>query len=475
MSTSDKPLVPYDWQQADIDKLIDGITPQAGALIVSAPGAGKTVVAVEVLRALSPEGANLIIAPPNTKRGWDRTLLRQGMTGVRKLIGTAAGKRAFEDLKWGVPGNYLASAQWMARQNWKGITPDAVVFDEVHIAGAYGNVTQKKLHTLVSPIRIAMSGTPLRNKFENAWSIVRWVEPAKMPKEYWVWRMTDCEWKYSKFAPQNAEVTGEKEPGKLIGSLTNYIIHHQRTECCDFHPNGFMAGLEEPVVIERLVPMTPAQTKFYREIEHNMFTLLETPGPDGKLPVIAELPITARSMLRFCALGLPSLDVETEKLYFEENCESPKLDALIFDLYGLDGKRALVLTHSNKFARVTTKRLQAAGFRTEMWGGGLSDTRRGKILDGFTEGSIDVIVGVISAMGTGTDGLQEAAYNVMWLSIDEDGTNNDQGIGRLDRLGQKHRVNMFYYLSDGTFDVGLLDKQIVKRLKLNESLRIEKK
>lgn len=73
-------------------------------------------------------------------------------------------------------------------------------------------------------------------------------------------------------------------------------------------------------------------------------------------------------------------------------------------------------------------------------------------------------------MGTGTDGLQEATYNVMWLSIDDDPSNVIQGIGRLDRLGQKHRVTMVEYRMRKTFDVGHLDRQITKQLDLNKSL-----
>jgi hypothetical protein len=73
-------------------------------------------------------------------------------------------------------------------------------------------------------------------------------------------------------------------------------------------------------------------------------------------------------------------------------------------------------------------------------------------------------------MGTGTDGLQEAAYNVMWLSIDDDPTNVVQGIGRLDRLGQKHQVTMIEYRMLKTYDVGHLDRQILQQFELNKSL-----
>lgn len=474
---ADDKLIPYDWQQADIDKIVNTITPEAGALVSSAPGAGKTVVAVEVLVALNPE-TTLIIAPPSThESAWARTLARQGFDKEVKLLGgTKKGKAAWEDLKWGVPGVYLTSAQWFTRQNWKGMTVDAMIVDEIHMLAKYGNEGQKRLvgtratKGMTADIRIGLSGTPFRNNFENAWTIAKWIEPDIVPDEYWMWRIQECVGKYDHFAPQNLKVLGEKEPGKLISKFSCYISHSQREQCCEYHPHGFLGHLAEPIRINRVLTMHPEQAKFYRSMENSYAAFLTTPGEDGKVPVVAEFPITARGMLRFCALGLPSLNPETERLMFEPDCPSPKLDAAIEDMEKLDGKRVLMLTHSKQFAKVAAERLVSAGFRAVAWTGDTKQKDRKKILQDFLSGELDAIVGVIAAMGTGTDGLQEAAYNVMWLSVDDDASNNTQGIGRLDRLGQKHQVTMFSYVHSGTMDVGHLSRQIQKQLELNRSL-----
>lgn len=474
---TDARLTPYDWQQADIDKAVKSISPTAGALVVSAPGAGKTVVATEILVELQPK-ITLIIAPPSTHFGsWERTLRRQGFTDeVKPLLGTAMGKKNFEALRWGTEGVYITSAQWFTRTDWKGIELDAIIVDEIHMLAKYGNAGMKRLvgygrsKGIYAPIRIGLSGTPFRNNFENAWTIAKWIEPSTVAGEYWVWRVTECVGVYDHFAPQNLRVTGEREEGKLASKLTCFIKHSQREHCCDFHPHGFLAHLAAPIVIERDLPMTKAQAEFYHNMEDTYAAFLSTPNDNGEVPVIAEFPIVARGMLRFCALALPSFNEETEKLYFEENAPSPKLDASLEDLSKLDGMRVLAFTHSKQFAKIAAKRYEAAGYRAVAWDGDLTPKRRRDTLTGFIAGEIDIIVGVISAMGTGTDGLQEAAYNVMWLSVDDDPSNNVQGIGRLDRLGQEHQVTMFDYRMLKTFDVGHLDKQIQKQLDLNKSL-----
>lgn len=468
------PLKPYDWQEADIKHAVASISPEVGALVVSAPGAGKTLVATEIIKRLGAD-VTLIVAPQGTHKGaWGKTIARQGVADeVRVLIGDKKGKAAFADLQWGKPGVYVTTPQWFARQNWKGITPDAVIFDEVHMAGAYGNATQKKLHTLKSNIRIAMSGTPLRNKWENAWAIVRWIEPARMPLAYWIWRMSDCAKERDHWSPQGFKVTGELVPGKLFNSLGCYIIHKQREKCCKYHPNGFLAELEAPLEVQRLVQMHPEQAKFYKEMEQRLVSSLQTPDEDGHVPVVAEIPLQARGMLRFCSTALPVLDQETNKLRLLPDTISPKIDELILDLEKLDGDHVLVLTHSKQIAELALARIQASGYAVEAWHGDVTKAKREKLLEAFIGGEVKIIVGVISAMGTGTDGLQEVCNTACWLSLDEDGTNNEQGRGRLDRLGQRNQVLNLRYESDKTLDVGMYSTQLQAILKLNQSLKKE--
>lgn len=451
------------------------MSPQVGALITSAPGAGKTLVGTEIARRLGAKVV-LIVAPQGTHKGaWDRTVKRQGLNpdGVRVLKGDAKGKAAWADLMWSIPGVYITTPQWFARQKWDKIVPDMVIFDEIHQAGSHGNVTQKKLHELKSPLRLGMSGTPLRNKFENAWAIVRWIEPTKMPLAFWMWRISKCETVYDRFAPQQRRVIGEVNQGELFDSLTCYITHSQRTRCCDFHPNGFLAELPAPLLIERVVEMTAAQKRFYGEMEAALASTLETPDDEGRLPVVTDLPIVARGMLRFCAIALPVVDPETEKLQLPLDTPSPKVDALLEDMETFEGKRVLVLTHSNQAARLLIHRIEQAGHTVAGWHGQITGKRREKTLEAFMAGELEVIVGVISAIGTGTDGMQEVCNTLCWISLDEDPTNNVQGVGRADRLGQNKQVVQYEYQSAGTIDVGMRSKQLERIFALNKSLRLE--
>lgn len=469
-TTNIVPLTLLPFQEQDVKDILSA---GGSGIIASEVGAGKTLEVVEVARRLKLTGSALIIAPPRThRRVWERTIKRQMPDAKVFHLGSGQrGKSALTGLLLNEPGFYLCSAQWFVRRDWKGIEPDFVAFDEIHIAGNAQGKTSKVLRQLRAKNRIALSGTPLRNKFENAWSIVNWVWPKFIDKPFWTWRVQDCATKYSPFAPQNREVTGELHPGKLVNSLPCYIQHLQRGNCCKYHPNGFLPELDSPEEIIETVELTPAQRKFYRQLEDSYVAWLTTPDDSGQIPVVASLPIVARGMLRFASLALPSVDQETGRLYFEPKAESPKFEALTGIIEDMGQAPALILTHSQQYARLVTERLNSRGISAFEWSGKITQKRRDDALEDFISGKIRYIVAVISAIGTGSDGLQEATNVEIWLSESDDGTDNQQARGRLDRRGQEKQVVRIKIQAEGTYDEGIVSKQIQDALKMNESLR----
>jgi len=68
----DSPLVPYAYQESDIQKLIDN---DGTGIVATQVGGGKTLIAIEVAKRLGT-GVNLVIAPKGThKRAWEKQFL----------------------------------------------------------------------------------------------------------------------------------------------------------------------------------------------------------------------------------------------------------------------------------------------------------------------------------------------------------------------------------------------------------------
>jgi SNF2 family DNA or RNA helicase len=458
-------LTPYPYQERDIEFLVshDGT-----GIVATQVGGGKTLIAIEVAKRLAT-GTNLVIAPKGThKRAWHRTILRQIPNAeVRYINSTKAGVQAFDDLVAGVDAWYLVTPEFFRRFHWRGVEPDLAVFDEIHRASNRQSKTAKMLHTLKAKRRLGLSGTIAGNRIEGFWSVLRWIYPEMAGRSFWAWVDQYCQTEKDYFA--GIVVTAEKKPGLIVSQIPAYVRHLKREKCCEFHQEGMDADLPNTVQMERLVQLLPEQKRVYKKMEEDLFVWL------GENPLITEVPVATRIRLRQITLGVPSIS-ETGEVFFAEDCKSTKLEEL-YSIIGdhPDGEPMLILTHSQKFASVVTKRLAKDGYSAFEWSGMASQKQRDKALEQFIAGEIQYIVAVIAAIGEGTDGLQERCSTVVWLSKDDNRLLNEQAAGRLDRQGQKRAVVSYEIIAEDTYDEGQLSKLVKDQLAMNASLKGEHK
>ena len=460
-------LTPHEWQDRDISELLFW---DCTGLVAVETGGGKSLLAVEVaLRSgHHTRGAVLVVAPKSTfKKTWEATFVRQGGPMPKRVDSTKAGKIAEADMRMNLPGVYLINHELFTRRDWSGAEVELCIVDEAHKVSNRVSKGWKSLMRLHAKRRIAMSATPYRNNFENIWSILRWLYPERSApgdladRSFWRWADRWCVTEMDYFAGK--VVRGELVPGKLVSSLPCYIYHAKRAHCCDWHPNGFM-GTDEPETIVRTVQMTPAMKRAYKQLEDSYVTFL------NENPLVVELPIVLRSRLRELALGMISVDAD-EQVYFEADCDSPKFDDLMDILNDeVPGEQVLVVTHSRKFALVLADKLRKAGVTVAEWNGSLSQDRRDEQGALFESGDARVLVATIASLGTGTDFLQRVTSTIVWMSRTDDPTENKQTEGRLDRMGSLGRVTSIEIQMEGTYDEGVLSKDLQHAIELNKTL-----
>jgi superfamily II DNA or RNA helicase len=456
-------LTPYPYQLEDITKIVDA---GGNAIVATQVGGGKTLIAVEVAKRLGSK-VNVVIAPKGTHvSAWEKTIHRQlDNVSIKYLNSSKNGQVAFNQLAQRVDGWYIISPEMFRKFHWAGIVPDFAVFDEAHRASNRKSKTALMLHTLKAKSKLAMSGTIAGNRIDGFWSILRWVFPDVAGRSYWSWVEKYCDTEVDFFAGKI--VTGELNPGAIVASVPCYIRHLKRENCCEHHPNGIDSQLPPVVEEVRIVQLLPEQRRIYNRLEDELCVWL------GDNPLIVDVPVAMRIRLRQITLGMPTI-TDDNVVTFADDCKSSKLDEF-FEIVSdhPDGEQMLVLTHSQKFARLTVNRLIGKGFTAFEWSGASSQDARNRALEAFKRGEIQFIVGVISAIGEGTDGLQDACSVVVWLSKDDNRLLNEQASGRLDRNGQKRSVVSYEILADDTYDFGQFSKLVADRISMNESLRRE--
>lgn len=426
-----------DEQQEAVDRMVS--EPTHAALCAAETGVGKTLMAIELAKALNVQTI-LVIAPIGTKvKTWKKGFAKQELDlPFRSIDSSREGQKTFHDLRANIPGIYFVGREFFhlsgssleptqkkdgswtpgreALWSWAWIRPDIAIFDEVQTSSNRDSNTFRILKTLHAEYKLSMSATPQGNKFQGLWSVGRWLWPTArdanenlyVDKSFWRWA---AEWAvvvedfYS-----GKKVTEERIPGAFVKSLPCYI----RIEADRFPIEP------RPVFVD----LTPTQRRMYDQMEQDALTWL------GEHPLVADLPITKRIRLRQITLGEVTFNDDGD-VDFADDAESSKIEALekILDLHPNDP--ILVLLDSRKFAKVVARRL---GPKAVAWTGDASHTERNRILDEFGK-SVQYIIATIPAISEGTDGLQRICNIEVWMSKSLNNMLNIQAEGRINRRG----------------------------------------
>lgn len=435
-------LNPYPEQVEIINSVVN--EPTNAALIAAPLGSGKTLVSVEIVRALGLSTV-LVLCPLNTRIGWERVVRNQELGLPTKRIESKNSN--FEALLAGEPGVYLVGWEYFRRLNWLKAKPDMVILDESHKAQSRKSLTWKTLKQLRPKYRLALSATPSGNKFEGLYTTTTWLWPKHDPLPFWKWV---AKWAKSEYNPygQMPKIVGERNPGAFVASLPCY----HRPE-----PRPSEGVVERRVVVE----MTPKMRKQYNQMEKDAITWLTDNDA-----IVADLPVSKRVRLRQMALGTVTLS-EDDEVSYAPDCESPKITALQEIIEETDGP-VLVFTHSRKFAEVVAARV---GDSAALWTGKTPHATREKYIETFgTPGGPQVLVAVIEALAEGVDGLQHRCHTEVWLSESDNGVANRQAEGRLHRTGQPYPVQRYKIVSDDTIDEGVMTGLIRQRFEMEEIL-----
>ena len=451
----------------------------------------NTATAVLALMEAKP-AVTLIVAPKSTHHtAWSPTL-RENASVEARIIGNAGkqAQAALFDFEMGYPGVYLASPQFVTRadvSNWRG---DMLIVDEIHQGAATPNSKlQRKLSGGIAkgeplnvrfPMRLALSGTPMRGSFSNMWGVMRFLWGDTLngrtdvaASNFILWQGYRMDWEEVYTAQRNPDGSpkkvrkylSESVPGKLISEAPCVIVHKRRETCCRHHPGGFLST-EAPQVVERVYELTAKQRKAIGEMDRMMMTWIE----DN--PLEARIPLTQRQRIRQLTLAearvdfVPTADGERSTVNYDPDCVSPVVDEIIHILSNLpDGEPVVVYGESQRFVEVLTYRLNKAGFRAEEYSG-----VRKAILSDFGK-TYQVLVGVVSAIGTGTNGLQERCSTEIFAEQPLSLTMLDQASARLDRIDSSRRVQRFVLLDDLGVQAGRMEELWLQRLSIENSMR----
>lgn len=408
---------------------------RAGLFI--AMGGGKTRTALADMK-LHGVDRLLVVLPLSVASVWEREckLIDYHLPVHDATIGSIDKRAKMVKSLGHAPGMLIVNyeAYWReplrsAIDRWE---PTGIILDEGHRIRHRGSRQARFAHTLSQKPyverRLLLSGTPITNGLQDAWSLFRFINPLVFGSRY-----------------QDFERTYLIMGGFQFRVITGYRCEEQAKARIDANSYQWDGALETPPDVPIVVRLSANTRRVYDELKKKAIVEVQNAHGEDRT-VIARISLTLLLRLQQITSGF-TRDVGEEEI----DLSTEKADAcadLISDIHA-QGKRAVVFVRFLHDIAVLQDALKA--YRVGVIRGGQNSKQRKELVQGFDAGEYDVMVVQIKAGGLGIDlaSASAAIFYSVGFSLDD----FLQAKGRLaGALRQRHHVTYYHLLADRTVD-----------------------
>lgn len=260
-------LKPYPFQQLGISFLVG----EKRGIVGDEMGLGKTVQALGALHELFSEGKierALIIVPASLKFQWQDEVEKFTDYNAVVVDGTKKKRQSAYNLFKESENIQICIGGYESIRNdidiVKDIDVDVIVADEAHRMGNRSTQTYKALSQLKSKYLFCLTGTPMQNRPNEIFALMRWVDKDVLGG------VTDFRKKHvvigEKFGRKWQEL-GYKNLDELRQNIAPKLLRRMKSEVAP--------DLPEMITSTVRVDMNTAQAKLYKEIKEDLELLQE--------------------------------------------------------------------------------------------------------------------------------------------------------------------------------------------------------
>ena len=407
-----------------------------GACLADDMGLGKTVQAIAVLLARAPEGPALVVAPTSVCQNWIDEVRRFAPTlkiqlfegATRKNLIEAAG--AFDVLVCSYTLLQQEVEAFSARQ-WH-----SLVLDEAQAVKNFSTKRAQAVLALQADFRIAATGTPVENRLEELWMLLRFLNPGLLGSR-------------ERF---NQRFAGpiERGDGDVRMHLRRFIA-------------PFILRRTKAEVLSELPPRTEITLTIEPEAEEQAFhealrrSALDALADQSKPPQQRRFQVLAELMRVRRACCDPTLVAPDARV------GSAKLDAFAELVQELIANRhkALVFSQFVDYLSLLRVRLDELGVRYQYLDGSTPAAERSARIRAFQGGDGDLFLISLRAGGVGLN-LTAADYVIItdpwWNPAVE-----DQAASRAHRMGQERPVTVYRLAMKDSIEERIMNLHAEKR------------
>ena len=413
------------FQARDIDKMM-GLQ---HCLNANPMGLGKTVETVRYLAANNPKTA-LIVCPKIIRTQWKDQLERWGNLKAEIYDG----QQNVAPGVWIINYDKLRNEKTLMK--FKEFQWEFLILDEAHKIKSRGAQQTQAVKNIPAAHRVALTGTPILRYVDDLWSILNFLDPQYACNSYHTFVDYFCEQQQTPWGPKIVGMT--KNPNKiaLLNALLDFISVR----------NAVKVGAGKTRETVRL-PMAKKQRELYRK---------------EKQLLLDELPENC-TIANGAVLTIRLMQTTSWPGLFEPGEHGPKFEWVLEMCKNNPTEKIVVFSVFERTATALKLFLEDNGIYASTITGKQKVETNEKSRSTFIAGASQVLIGTIGAMGQGYDGLQEVSHTLIFVDRDWSPEILKQAEDRLNRMGQKKMVNIYYLECQGSFD------QHVGRINFNKA------
>lgn len=370
------------------------------------PGAGKTVMVGAGLVDTLCNSA-LIVCPTKVKTMWARTLIAMGYARPEQICIVNEKAQKFDVRKYKVViVSFELLHEEIIQLRLKDTTYGAVIVDEAHKAGS---VTSATSHILFGQNALVgygyhkwcLSGTPAPNRLNQLYPVVAALYPAGIEPHN----------SYEKFCVRLCGFFEKYDKGRLglhPGRAVNVSELRERLQ-------GFFLYKTLPEIETDLPPIY--ESIIYINIGELGYNLHNTP---------------MATLQKHLGIAKINQGLEYIKEWHKEN----------------PGKKLLTFAYHREVIEALHRGLSGA---VKLYGG-MNNADKDRAIGAFCQGYAKDMICQISSGGEAIDGLQHAAHDTFVFEPNWSPGTDNQGIGRIYRIGQTKPVHVIRFIAEGTLD-----------------------
>lgn len=392
---------------------------------------GQAIVLAETLE-LFP---CLVVTPASVKYGWRAEWDKWVEAGKRKI-------QVLESKSEWLPGQdvYIMNYDILYSKKKKEesdiqvrfrelfMTEWAGVFlDEAHMCKNDKSIRSKMVKKLVphADLIYPLTGTLILNRpaeLINILNITGW-----FPKLFSTWQ--DFVYRYCN--AKRRMVNGQLYGWDVTCASNTLELNRIISNSCYFRKEKREVLTELPPMIEQVVEMGCSNKREYKKAENDLIDYLSNIDVEKAEKAENALHLVKLNTLKELSVKGKMKDIE---VFLNEWKEISEDKLLVFGV-----------------RREPLKRL-ADKYKAPIIQGGMSAKAKFEVVQSFKTDDQQFLFANIDAVGTGTDGLQECCSNLAYIELPDRFAILDQANSRLERMGQKNSINVFYLLCRETID-----------------------